>query len=528
VSTVRRRLPSVTVEPPVVVAIGAFLVGIIDIVSSVTPALTDRLNIFQAMLPVDAGDVAGSVTFASGVALVWLSGGLARRKRRAWMVALGVVTFAAAAHLSEGFDIEEAIGSLALIVALLRLRRWFDVPGDPTSLRPLVGGLAVALVAWAIVGSAAGDHLNRITDLGFEIVLAAGAFWALHQWLRAHREPCGQTDADFERARALVAEHGEDSLSFFALRRDRRYVFSRAGSAFLAYRVVAGCALVAGDPIGDPTEVPGLVADFAAVCRERGWRLVVLHASDRWLELYRDRGMRAFPSGDEAVLDPTRFSLEGRAIRKVRQSVARLERARFTFRVASPEDLSDVERTDVDAVTREWLAGAVDRGFSMAMDDLHAHPQARFALATDGAGRVRGYLHLVPSSRGYSLSAMRRGRDTPNGLMEYLIAQTTLWAAPAGVEEISLNFSALADVLRAGVTSPVHMRLARAIVLRLDRVFQLERLFSFNRKFHPEWRTRYICYERAIDVPVLSLATLHAERLIAPPARFAGRRRAAR
>src|SRR6478752_894257 len=429
---VLRRLPSVAVEPPVVVAIGAFVVGVIDIVSSVTPALTDRLNLFQAMLPMDAGDLAGSVTFASGVALVWLSGGLARRKRRAWLAALGVITFAAAAHLADGFDIEEAIGSLVLLVALLRLRRWFDAPGDPTSLRPLVAGLGVALVAWAIVGSAASDHLNRITDLGFELVLAAGAFWALHQWLRA---------------------------------------------------------------------------------------------SDRWLEIYRARGMRAFPSGDEAVLDPTRFSLDGRAIRKVRQSVTRLERAGFAFRVAAPDDLSEAERYDVDAVTREWLGGAVDRGFSMAMDDLHSHPQARFALATDASGRVRGYLHLVPSGRGYSLSAMRRGRDTPNGLMEYLIVRTTLWAAPEGVEELSLNFSAFADVLRADRAAPMRLRFTRAVLLRLDRFFQLERLFSFNRKFHPTWRTRYICFERAIDVPVLSLPTLHAERLIGPPRRFPARRR---
>ena len=520
-----RRFTSVAVEPPVVIAFGALVVGIVDILSAITPALTDRFDVFQAMLPMDAGDLAGSLTFACGVALVWLSGGLARRKHRAWMAALAVVTFAALAHLAGGFDVEEAAGSIALLVALLRLRRWFDVPGDPTSLRPLVTGLAVALAAWAVVGSAADEHLNRITDLGFELVLACGAFWALHQWLRAHREPCGQTDADHERARALVADHGDDSLSFFALRRDRRYMFSRAGNAFLAYRVLAGCALVAGDPIGAADEVPGLVDDFRAVCRERGWRFVVLHASDRWLDLYRARGMRAFRSGDEAVLDPTRFSLEGRVIRKVRQSVARLDRAGYQFRVAAPDDLSGAERADVDAVTRQWLAGAVDRGFSMAMDDLHAHSRARFALATDGDGRVRGYLHLVPSSRGYSLSAMRRGSETPNGLMEFLIARTTLWAAPAGVEEISLNFAAFADVLRADDAAPLRMRLARSVVLRLDRVFQLERLFSFSRKFHPSWRTRYICFERAIDVPVLSLATLHAERLLAPSSRLAGRRR---
>jgi lysyl-tRNA synthetase class 2 len=109
--------------------------------------------------------------------------------------------------------------------------------------------------------------------------------------------------------------------------------------------------------------------------------------------------------------------------------------------------------------------------------------------------------------------------------MEYLIVRTALWAAPRGVEELSLNFAAFADVLRAGDDAPVFTRVFRAALLRLDRFFQLERLFSFNRKFHPSWRTRYICFERAIDVPVLGLATLHAERLIGPPARLAARRR---
>jgi lysyl-tRNA synthetase class 2 len=505
-------------EPPVVVAIGALVVGLVDIVSAVTPALTDRFDLFKAMLPTGADDVARSLTFAAGLALVWLSAGLARRKRRAWLAALAVVAFAAVAHLLKGFDVEEAVGSAALLIALVRLRRWFDSPGDPTTIRPLVAGLAVTLGAWAVVGSAAGGHLNRITDLGFEVVLAAGVVWVAHHWLRSHREPGGQSDDDQARVRRLVADHGDDSLSFFALRRDRRYTFSRGGNAFLAYRVVAGCALVSGDPIGMPEEVPGLVDDFAAVCRDRGWRMVVLHASDRWLDLYRGRGMRAVAIGDEAILRPAEFTLEGRRIRKVRQSVARLERAGFRTVVAAPAELTPAMRADVDAVSRQWLGGAVDRGFSMAMDDLFAHPEARFVLGVDADDRVRGFLHLVPSARGYSLSAMRRGAGTPNGLMEYLIVEHA-------AEELSLHFAVLADVLRAGEESPWVMRAARRIVLGLDRLFQLERLFSFNHKFHPEWRTRYICFERALDVPVLGLATLHVEKLLTPAAPRPGRDR---
>jgi lysyl-tRNA synthetase class 2 len=251
--------------------------------------------------------------------------------------------------------------------------------------------------------------------------------------------------------------------------------------------------------------------------------MVVLHTSAEWLDLYRRRGMRAVAIGDEAVLRPATFSLEGRGIRKVRQSVTRLRRAGYEVRVVGPAELGHAQRADIGSVSREWRGSAVERGFSMAMDDLYAHDRARFALALDAAGRVRGFLHLVPSGSGYSLSTMRRGDETPNGLMEFLICEAAAWARGVGADELSLNFSVFADVLRADEESPAHLRAARQIVVGLDRAFQLDRLFSFNRKFQPEWRTRYICFERARDVPVLSLATLHVERLLAPPALRLGR-----
>jgi lysylphosphatidylglycerol synthetase-like protein (DUF2156 family) len=66
------------------------------------------------------------------------------------------------------------------------------------------------------------------------------------------------------------------------------------------------------------------------------------------------------------------------------------------------------------------------------------------------------------------------------------------------------------------------------VLLLADNVFQLERLYSFNRKFFPEWRRRYICVERLTDLPAVGLAYLHAESLLVPPGPWARRREARR
>jgi lysyl-tRNA synthetase class 2 len=112
---------------------------------------------------------------------------------------------------------------------------------------------------------------------------------------------------------------------------------------------------------------------------------------------------------------------------------------------------------------------------------------------------------------------MRRRRDTPNGLMEFLITETVAWARGRAVSELSLNFAVFADFLRADETADRWTRSVRWGLLKADRLFQVERLHSFNRKFFPHWRRRYFCFERWGDLPLAGLAYLHAESLLALP-----------
>ena len=155
----------------------------------------------------------------------------------------------------------------------------------------------------------------------------------------------------------------------------------------------------------------------------------------------------------------------------------------------------------------------------MAMDALYRYPDTVLAVAVAPDGSVGGFLQLVPSpaSEGYSLASMRRRRNTPNGLMEYLITETLAWARAHAVTEVSLNFAVFADFLRTDCDAPPTTRALRWLLLRVDRLFQLERLHSFNRKFFPHWRRRYFCFERWGDLPLAGLAYLHAESLLTPP-----------
>ena len=132
---------------------------------------------------------------------------------------------------------------LVLLVALFRARRAVRRAGrpgdDPPARRRWCSRSSSASPLLAVVRVSTDNTLDPHRGRRSLLVVGALAFRALWLWLR----PPGARAVhagEHERATALVHAHGEDSLAYFALRRDKSYVFSPSGRSFLAYRVVGG------------------------------------------------------------------------------------------------------------------------------------------------------------------------------------------------------------------------------------------------------------------------------------------------
>jgi lysyl-tRNA synthetase class 2 len=261
-----------------------------------------------------------------------------------------------------------------------------------------------------------------------------------------------------------------------------------------------------------------LVPRFLAYARARDWRVAVLGAGERYLELYRGLGLRVLYHGDEAVIEASSFSLEGRAVRKVRQSVTRLEREGYRAEVLYARDVDDDLRADLQDIFDEWRGDAPTKGFTMELDTLFRldGDDALFVVGRDGDGLPQGFLHFAVAHPAHllSLSSMPRRRDTPNGFNEWLVVTTIEWAKAHGVERISMNFAPFAALFAPADgegLAPSDRLKRRALRTLKGRGFQLENLLAFNRKFFPQWQRRYVVYERPVDLPRVGLAGLAAE-----------------
>jgi lysyl-tRNA synthetase class 2 len=529
-------------------------VGLLAVVDAALPE--HRRSLVTALDAAHVHGVSKGLVAPLGLALVVVARGLARGQRRAFELALVLLALLLVLHVERRFDDGAVVTGLATI-ALLARRNDFRRPGDPSS-KPRIAAHALVLLAAVTAYGALTLWLNRLTAdrsyspsfaldetwraaLGLSLrhaqqlhgpvgdwfpvsvfaLALGGAAFLLLEWLAPWRYRLRQEAAERELVRTLVARWGADTLAPFALREDKSYFFSESRRALLAYRVVGGVAIASGDPIGPRDELAGLVGRFLEFAHERGWRVAILGASEKALALYRSYGLRALYHGDEAVVDPAGFSLEGRPIRKVRQSVHRLERAGFTVAVLRPSEIVPALRDELDGVACEWRGANPERGFAMALDALFGlgDEEALFVVGFDPSGRVGGFLHfaVVPAGGALSLSSMPRLRTTPNGLNEWLICTALEWARASGYGRVSLNFSPFAALLAPEAELSRGQRVQAAALRSLKGHFQLDNLLLFNRKFFPSWQPRFVVYERRRDLPRVGIAALAAESYLPLP-----------
>jgi lysyl-tRNA synthetase class 2 len=560
----RDRRPNRTATHPWVPRVAGLLcalVGLINLASALSHADRSRLHALTMIVPGALTNASAAGTLVTGILLLLLARALRRRKRRAWRAVVLLLIGSVGLHVLKGLDVEEAAAAAALLIALIVWRDEFTAKGDPRTRWRAVAALAGLLLASVALGlvliglrhgeltkpfrvGPALEHVamgmvgvegplrwepdaagRRADDIVSDTLLALGLLTAVTTAYLVLRpaEPQAFLSADDElRMRELLARHGtRDSLGYFGLRRDKSVLWSPTGKACIAYRVLSGVMLASGDPLGDPEAWPGAINAFLDMAAEHAWVPAAMGCSELAGTAWARAGLSALEIGDEAVVEVDQFSLEGRAMRNVRQATARVERAGYTCEVRRVSDIPPTEGAALRRQAEAWRGAETERGFSMALGRLGdpADPDCVVVLARHDDS-LKAFLHFVPWGKdGLSLDLMRRDRHADNGVNELLIVRA-LEAAPAlGVRRLSLNFAVFRSSLERGerLGAGPFLKAWRALLIFASRWFQIESLYRFNAKFRPVWEPRFVCYPTARDLPRVAIAALEAEAFLVWP-----------
>ncbi|MFJ3707491.1 phosphatidylglycerol lysyltransferase domain-containing protein [Streptomyces sp. NPDC090053] len=507
--------------------------------------------------------------FASGAFTLFLAITMRRRKRAAWILNLVISgLFLLVLGLAMCFpefrrypqNWVSLVLTTAFVVSLLIGRREYYAKGDRSNPKlaaaVAVGGVLVCSLLASLlvtVTNTAHDetrstflgrwrygfmrlvslvpddsHIQGIetpnwVDIAINALSTLLLLAVLYAAFRSRRAVDPITAQDEKQLRALLDRQGErDSLGYFALRRDKSVIWSPTGKAAVAYRVLGGVSLASGDPIGDPEAWPGAIGNWLAEAREHGWLPAVMGASEEAGTVYARHGLDALEFGDEAIVEIAEFTLDGRAMRTVRQAYNRVKRAGYTVRIRRHEEIPDAEMDVLVRRADDWRDGTTERGFSMALGRLGDPADGRCVMleCTDGEGELRAVLSFVPwGPTGLSLDLMRRDRDAENGLMEFMIIELLQRAKEIGITQVSLNFAMFRSVFERGSklgAGPV-LRLWRSFLTFFSRWWQIESLYRANAKYRPIWEPRFMLFEKSADLLRIAVASARAEGFLEAP-----------
>ena len=542
---------------PLILGRFTYLVGLMLIASNIIPLVRRTSTRLGKFVPVFLDSTATATTIFIGFILIVVARGLIRRKRRAWWIIL-ILLFINLISTLFKFHIHAvtSIFSLSLILILIYFRNEFYAISDSlTRLAPLyaflssfivvniLGILLIVLkhkaqilfnpsfsdiileVLAGLVGVSgpitfASSHTatavsTTLATLGFGTIV----FPLLFFFRRVN--PISKISSDeVNNIKQLIKRNNDqDSLGYFATRKDKSVMWSNNKKAGIAYRVQNGVMLASGDPFGEYSLWPEVIQNFLECARIHAWTPAVMGASDLGGEVWvANADLQAIDIGDEAIIDVEKFTLEGRPMANVRQMFNRIKRKGYETQTNKFVEFPIEIQNELRHLAKKWRYGHSERGFSMSMDRFGESEDSDCVISiVKLEGEIKGFLYFVPWMQNrLSLDRMQRDRNSDPGINEYLIVSTTQWAKDNNYTHISLNFAAFrslferADKINAGV----RLRTTRNLIRFFSNWFQVESLYRFNAKFQPEWCTRYVLYPKSTELFQVGWAALRAEKFI--------------
>lgn len=319
---------------------------------------------------------------------------------------------------------------------------------------------------------------------------------------------------DIPKIKDNLARYGTDSLSYFCLQEGRKYFFSSSGNSFLSYKLIGKVALVGANPVGPSEETPLLLQEFLYFIKGASFIPCFIGLSSTTSLQLKSFGFKVHSIGEEASISVA--TVETNTFKKkVRRARRHVEELGFTSEVYTMSFMPHQYMSQLQAIHNEWVTTKKRvRGFSMTLRRI---PQkydsdCEIVLAVKD-GIVYAYLTMMPiyQENSWSIDAIRKKKDVPNGIIEFLILEILETYKKRNVKRISLNFIPFMYKDTKAVSSSLLVHIKSAAYSSLYAFFKCKNLYSFNDKFNPYWETRFLAFPKYTHIPLILPAIVKAE-----------------
>jgi phosphatidylglycerol lysyltransferase len=526
----------------VVPALLIFSLGLINIISVVTPPLHPRLKLLREFMPLEAIDTSNMLVLFVGLALLVTSAFMIKGLKNAWLIALALSIFSLIGNLAKALDYEEAIFAGSLIILLLFTRSQYRIRGNLRLIR--VGILSALLIFLSVMvfGFVSFYFIDRkhfgpdfswqqsaIHTLKSFLLVKDASLHPLtrfgHQFIGLLRglgfitwgfllftliKPFLKIEASHgpgrEKAAFLLAQYGNSAMDYFKLCKDKLFFFSDRHDAFVAYRVANGFAIVLDVPVCAEENKIDVLQEFDVHCRKMGLKTAFYRVDENSITWFNQLRKQKIIIGQEAILDVAHFSLGGTAKKSLRNGLNCLHKKGFRTTVHTAP-LNDAMIVTLKKISDEWLDSfdKKELTFSQGMFDAREIKQHDIITITDEQGQLVAFLNIIPdyAPDECTYDLIRKTRQAPGACMDALIIGLIGYAKEKKIQYLNLGLVPMSGILQPNNPAEQLMKYAGE---KLNRFKHYQTLRNFKDKYATIWENKFLVYENDFDLLQLPAA----------------------
>jgi len=518
------------------------LLGIINILSVITPALANRLSIVKSYLSRDFIHISKMFTLLSGVLLLITSANLFKGTKRAWYFALMLTVSSIIFNLTKALDYEEALFALFTLALLIYSRKEYTFKVNRISLQRGFSWFVGIFISIFIFNYLSFYFIDK-SHFGIDFTKKEALYYTFHtfllfkdtglvpltgfardfeklnyilgaiSWLvlifsfyRTNKQLENDNKLDHDNARLLVEEYGTSSLDYFKLASDKQLFFTEGISGFLAYRTANGFAVVLEDPVCAERDKVRLIQEFENYCKNNSLKPSYYRVGESELTYFLSFRKQRLFIGQDAILDAENFSLSGKDKKSIRNAVNALEKSGFKSEIKyAPHNEILVDK--IQNISDEWLREFDKKEivFAEGMFDREILKDQDIIIITDNDENCVAFLNIIPHCAldECSYDMIRKTEKAPNGSIDALILKLVEYAKSKQLKFINMGMTPMAEIQQPNNTAEEILKFAYQ---RIGSFKHYQTLRNFKEKYANLWENKYLVYNNDLDLLQLPAA----------------------
>ena len=513
-----------------------FSLGLVNIVSVLTPGVPEKLQILRDYLFFDVVNFSNSFVLITGLLLLITATFMLRGLRTAWWFAIILSTFSVIGHLTKGVNFLEAGIALFVVSALFVTRREYYIRTNPR-IRTLGIQTALLSIAAVMIYGTVGFYFldkkhfqidfNLLQSFSYTLqnyflldtslvpgdsfardflyTIKISGFFSLaflvYSLIRPYVFRPTPSEEEKEKAEKLVQQFGTSSLDHFKTYFDKQ-IFSPTGiNAFISFKVCKNFAVVLEDPVAaDNEEKIKCIAAFSKFCYENGLKDIFYRVPKESLDIYKIFSKKNLFVGQEGVVDLSIFTLEGGERKSIRNALNKISDQGYSVKIHTPP-LKDGLIQQLNAVSDEWLKFSEREEiiFSQGMFLEKEIKQQTVITVSTYEEKIIAFLNIIPdyARNEGTYDLLRRTKDAPNGIMDFIVVELFKHFKSQGIQYINLGFAPM-----SGINDP-HTFPERSMKFAYERIRSFSHykgMREYKEKFNPVWNDKYLIYDNDYDL----------------------------